>query len=105
MLEDLHAALIAHDKTRVRSLMQEMSTVEDSILGVSVKVGGREVVLDWSENVLSQRNEQLQSSRSRERDADIIETATNLSKAESAYQASLAAASRLFGTNLMKYLV
>lgn len=104
VLEDLRAALLAHDRDAVRSLLRELGAVEDKVLGLSVKVGGREVVLDWMTNVLQQRDEQLQLNRSRERDADIIETATELSKAEAAYQASLLAASRLFQVNLIKYL-
>jgi flagellin-like hook-associated protein FlgL len=46
----------------------------------------------------------LQLNRSRERDADVIETASELSKAQAAYQASLLASSRLFEVNLIQYL-
>lgn len=104
VLEDLRAALAARDKDAVRALLRELSAVEDMVLGLTVQVGGREVLLDWMDGVLQGRDEQLQQNRSLERDADVIETATELSKAEAAYQASLLAASRLFQTNLMKYL-
>ncbi|MHB8079879.1 MAG: flagellar hook-associated protein FlgL [Candidatus Krumholzibacteriia bacterium] len=104
VFEDLRSALQTHDKSAMRGLMLELDAVEKMVLGMTVKVGGREVVLDWADTVLQQRDEQLQLNRSRERDADVIETASELSKAQAAYQASLLASSRLFQVNLMQYL-
>jgi flagellin-like hook-associated protein FlgL len=104
VFEDVRAALEAHDRDALRALFAEMGAVEDGVLGLLVKTGGREVLLDWMKTILQTRDEQLQANRSRERDADLIESASELSKAEAAYQASLLAASRLFEVNLMSYL-
>ncbi len=104
VFEDLRESLQSHDKAAMRGLMLELDAVEEMLLGMIVKVGGREVVLDWADTILQQRDEQLQMNRSRERDADVIETASELSKAQAAYQASLLASSRLFEVNLIQYL-
>ena len=54
--------------------------------------------------MLRQRDVRLQGILSREWDADMAEVATDLSRAEAAYQSTLMVASRLFETNLMQYL-
>ncbi len=104
VFEDLRDALRAHDKPAIRALFAELSAVEDTVLGLVVKVGGRETMLDWMDTVLQQRDTQLQTDRASERDADLIETASDLSRAQAAYQASLLASSRMFTENLMSYL-
>lgn len=104
VLQDLRDALEANDKPAMRALFAELSAVEELVLGLVVKVGGRQVVSEWMTSVLQQRDQQLELNRSRERDADVIETASELSRAQAAYQASLLAASRMFEVNLMHYL-
>ena len=69
-----------------------------------IRNGGRQNDLDWSEGVLRQRNERLRSNLSLETDVDVAQVASDLSRAETTYQASLLVASKLYQTNLMQYL-
>ena len=66
--------------------------------------GNRQNNLDWSESILRAREERLRTNLSLEQDVDIAEVATNLSRAQAAYQASLSVTSTLFQMNLMQYL-
>ncbi len=104
MLEDLKAALESGDKDEIRSGMSEMSAIEDTIYQLLMKNGGRQKDLDWSESILLQRDERLRSNLSLEYDADIAQVASDLSRAEASYQASLLVTSKLYTANLMQYL-
>jgi flagellin-like hook-associated protein FlgL len=104
MLEDLQAALAAGDTDAIRGTINELTAVEDTIYQLLVKNGGRQTDLDWAERVLNRRNERLRSNLSLEYDADIAQVASDLSRAETSYQASLLVTSKLYQTNLMQYL-
>lgn len=104
MLEDLRAALAAGDKTAIHNALNEISALEDMTQRLMVRTGGRQNELDWSEEVLRQRDERLRSNLSLEQDIDVAKVASDLSRAETTYQASLLVASKLYQTNLMQYL-
>lgn len=104
MLEDLRAALEAGDKAAIRGASNEISSLEDMIQRLLTRTGGRQNELDWSEEVLRQRDERLRSNLSLEQDIDVAKVAADLSRAETTYQASLLVASKLYQTNLMQYL-
>jgi flagellin-like hook-associated protein FlgL len=82
----------------------ELEAVENTVQAALIRVGGKETTLDWTAEVLRQRNERLQSNLSLEWDADLADVATELTRAETVYQATLLMTSRLFETNLMDYL-
>ncbi len=69
-----------------------------------MEVGGRQNMLDWSEGLLISRQAQLNEDLSLVRDSDIIEVASELAQAETAYQASLLVSSKLLSMNLFQYL-
>ena len=69
-----------------------------------MKNGGRQKDLDWAEGILRQRDERLRSNLSLEYDADVAQVASDLSRAETSYQASLLVTSKLYQNNLMQYL-
>lgn len=104
MLEDLRAALAAGDKDGIRGAVNELTAIEDNIYKLMMKNGGRQTDLDWADTILNQRNERLKSNLSLEYDADIAQVASDLSRAETSYQASLLVTSKLYQTNLMQYL-
>ncbi len=104
MLEDLKIALTNGDKDAIRAGMSEMSAIEDTVYQLLMKNGGRQKDLDWSESILLQRDERLRSNLSLEYDADIAKVASDLSRAEASYQASLLVTSKLYSSNLMQYL-
>ena len=66
--------------------------------------GGKSTMLDWADTTLSDRGLELQTSLSMIRDADLTRVATDLSQAETAYQASLAVSSTLMRMSLFDYL-
>ncbi len=104
MLEDLKTALQNGDKEGIRETLTELSSIEDTIYQLLMKNGGRQKDLDWSESILRQRDERLQSNLSLEYDADVAQVAADLSHAETSYQASLLVTSKLYSANLMQYL-
>lgn len=104
MLEDLKTALEANDTQRIRSTLTELAAVEETVYGELVRTGGRQRDLDWIDGVLRQRDERLQTNLSLERDADVAQVTTDLSRAETIYQASLLVTSKLFDSNLMMFL-
>jgi len=104
MLEDLQTALASGDKNAVRGAVNEILELEDTIQQLLLKNGGRQSDLDWAEGILGQRDVRLRSNLSLERDADIARVASDLSRAETSYQASLLVTSRLYQTNLMQFL-
>jgi len=104
MLEDLQAALANGDKDAMRAGMSEMSAIEDTVYQLLMKNGGRQKDLDWSESILLQRDERLRNNLSLEYDADIAQVASDLSRAEASYNASLLVTSKLYTSNLMQYL-
>ena len=104
VLADLKAALEAHDDVAIRGTLAELEAVRKATVAETIKVGGWENRLDWMEDLLRQRDENLQASLSKEWDADVARVATELSKAEAAYEASLLVTSRLFEVNLIDFL-
>jgi flagellin-like hook-associated protein FlgL len=84
--------------------MTELKTIEDTVFQMMMKNGGRQRDLDWSEEILRQRDERLRSNLSLEQDADVAAVASELSRAETSYQASLVVTSQLYQSNLMQYL-
>lgn len=104
MLEDLKTALATNDKDGIRGSITELSAMENTIYQMLMKNGGRQKDLDWAESILLQRDERLQSNLSLEYDADIAKVASDLSRAEASYNASLLVTSKLYTANLMQYL-
>jgi len=104
MLEDLQTALTAGDKTAIRDAISELSSVEDTIYSLMTMNGGRQKDLDWADDILQQRDERLRSNLSLINDVDVAAVASELSRAETTYQASLLVTSRLYQSNLMQYL-
>jgi flagellin-like hook-associated protein FlgL len=104
MLEDLKTALENGDKDAIRGAINELTSIEDTIYQLMMRNGGRQTDLDWADSTLRQRDERLRSNLSLEYDADVAEVASELSRAESTYQASLLVTSRLYESNLMMYL-
>jgi flagellar hook-associated protein 3 FlgL len=104
VLEDLQAALAAGDGGRIRGTLDGLATLTDLVHQLLVTNGGRQSNLDWTEEILLQRDERLRASLSRERDADVAQVAADLSRAETSYEASLLVTSRLYQTNLMQFL-
>ncbi len=104
ILEDLKTALGAGDQDGVRGILTELQSLEDMNSQLMILNGGRQKDLDWSDEVLLERDERLRSNLSLEYDADAAEIATSLSRATSSYQASLTVTSQLFQYNLIKFL-
>lgn len=104
MLEDLKANLLSGDKNAIRGVMTELKSIENTVYQMMMKNGGRQRDLDWSEEILRQRDERLRSNLSLEQDADVAAVAAELSRAEMSYQASLVVTSQLYTSNLMQYL-
>jgi len=104
MLEDLKAALESGDKDAIRNSANELASIENTIYQLMMKNGGRQKDLDWADEILRQRDERLRGNLSLEYDADVAQVASDLSRAEASYQASLLVTSKLYTANLMQYL-
>lgn len=103
-LENLKDALENHDQEGVRSAMFALESAQQHLLSLDVVAGGKSTMLDWADSTLNDRDLELQSSLSLIRDADLTQVATDLSQAQTAYQASLAVTSTLMQLSLFDYL-
>jgi len=97
-------ALESGDRDHLRQHLVEVEDVHATIRNLLVDVGGRESLLDSTEALLLQREESMVTERSRLKDTDIIDAATRLTQAETAYEAALAASARLFDLTLTRFL-
>ncbi len=103
-LEALADALRSNDIDGIRNAIGELEGIEQHILEIEIEVGSKQNMLEWMESRLSEQNYSLNSNLSSVRDADIIEIASSLTLAESAYSASLMVSSKLMQTNLFQFL-
>jgi len=104
VLENLRTALVAEDHAAVLAVVNGLDGLESNLSRLLMLNGGRQNDLDWAESTLTARDERLRSSLAMEQDADVAQIATDLSRTQAAYQASLLVTSRLFEFNLMDYL-
>jgi len=104
ILEDLRNALDSDDPQAIRGSLVEVEALEQMVQSLLIKIGGRQQDFEWIETVLMQRDTQLRSKLSLERDADVAKVSSELAAAEMSYQSSLLVTSRLFQANLMMYL-
>lgn len=104
VLEEVAAALRSGDQATVLAAVDRLETLEQDLGRRMIRVGGRQNDLDWAAETLAARDERLRTSLSNEQDADVARVATDLSRTEAAYQASLMVTSKLFQYNLMDYL-
>ncbi len=103
-LEALADAMRANDIEGMRAAIGELDAIQQHVLELEIEVGGRESMLEWTEGLLIDRDTRLNANLSNVRDADIIEVASELTHAETAYQASLLVSSRIMSMNLFDFL-
>ena len=89
VMSDLQDALAAGDKDAVQGVIGELMALSRNLGGLLITNGARQNDLDWAEGTLMQRNTRLQANLSLEKDVDVATLATELSRAEASYQASL----------------
>lgn len=104
VLEDMITNLQAADHNAVRDSASELASLESVVQELMMRNGNRQNNLDWHESVLRTRDGRLRTNLSLEQDVDVAQVATDLSRAQTAYQASLSVTSKLFQMNLMQYL-
>lgn len=98
------AALESGNMDALRQTLVELDAVHENILAQNVSIGTRQQTLDRTENLLLERTESIRRERSRTEDVDLVEVATQLTFAETTYQASLASAAGIFEMTLLNYL-
>jgi flagellar hook-associated protein 3 FlgL len=101
---DVIAALQSGDVSALRQTLAEIEDVHAGLLRQDVSIGAHQNLVANAGQLLRARNESLQLRRSSIEDADLVDAATNASFAEAAYQAALAASSRIFNLSLASYL-
>lgn len=104
LFENVIRALETDNKDLLRQSLVELDDVHANILSQNVSIGARQQTLDQSELLLRERGESMKLQRSRIEDVDLIEAATLLSFAETAYQAALASSAGIFRISLLNYL-
>jgi flagellar hook-associated protein 3 FlgL len=77
---------------------------EDNFLFHYATVGAVQARLDASGALLSGQSQALQTSVSREGDADLAQTLVQLNSTQTAYQAALQSGARILGVSLLDYL-
>ena len=103
-LADFVLACNSDDSDMIRSSLSELDAIEQNILRLEVSVGNRGSILDGMEETAMQRDYTLRSTLSSVSDADMVRVASDLARAETAYQSSLMISGRLLQTRLFDYL-
>lgn len=103
-LKALSAALAANDGDAVRDTLPSIEAAFDRTQSLLGEVGGRMNTLEVARANLSAWDVHLRTFRSDLIDAELDEAVTRLLNRQTAYQAALAANSRILQTSLMDYL-
>lgn len=104
ILSRLQTALINDDNAQLQNLDSQMAEELGRFTVVRGRVGSRLKLLDNVQDQLLDENIQLRESLSIEFDADLTETITNLTNAQTIMQASLQVTSQTFQLSLFNFL-
>jgi flagellar hook-associated protein 3 FlgL len=104
VFNDVVEALRSNDEATLVAALDRLDAAQDQIVGQQAIVGGRENLLDNTTLRLEDAALNIQTLISSIEDVDIAEAITNFTRAESAYQASLGAASRIIQPSLLDFL-
>ena len=107
LFNTLHEFVLAcnsYDTDRIKTALNELDAIEKHVLQMEVSVGNRGSILDGMDDAAMQRNINLLTNRSSIADADMVSVASDLARAETAYQSSLMISGRLLQTRLFDYL-
>ena len=88
----------------ISQILPAMEQVHQSVTTHLTVVGGRVQAMDMLSGTIDELNFQAKSQESGLRDADVAELASELTKAETFYQMSLAAAAKLMNMSLLDYI-
>jgi len=86
------------------SMLSALTANEDTVLGLNSKVGAKESALELSIQRLTDGNEIYKTLLSETQDVDVAEVSVEYSQAQSVYQESLSAASKLVLPSLLSFL-
>lgn len=103
-LQDMAAALASNDVPRLQSLIGEANTAFDKVQSKLGEVGARASQLQLADSNLTSLSQQLQASTSTLQDVDVEAAITMLTSRQTAYQAAMAATSRILNLSLTDYL-
>ena len=103
-LQDMAAALASNDVPRLQSLIGEANTAFDKVQSQLGEVGARASQLQLADSNLTSLSQQLQASTSNLQDVDVEAAITMLTSRQTAYQAAMAATSRILNLSLTDYL-
>lgn len=103
-LQDMAAALASNDVPRLQSLIGEANTAFDKVQSQLGEVGARASQLQLADSNLTSLSQQLQASTSTLQDVDVEAAITMLTSRQTAYQAAMAATSRILNLSLTDYL-
>jgi len=103
-LQDMAAALASNDVPRLQSLIGEANAAFDKVQSQLGEVGARASQLQLADSNLSSLSQQLQASTSTLQDVDVEAAITMLTSRQTAYQAAMAATSRILNLSLTDYL-
>ena len=103
-LQDMAAALQANDVPTLRSLIGASNSAFEKVQSQLGEVGARASQLQLADSNLTSLSQQLQASTSNLQDVDIEAAITMLTSRQTAYQAAMAATSRILNLSLTDYL-
>jgi flagellar hook-associated protein 3 FlgL len=104
VLTDLRNALMLDDPAATAAALPRLDLGIDQLLAERTRVGSVEARLLAAEQRVAERSVDLEVHLSKLRDADFAEVVTNLTRDETALQASLQMMSRLLPPSLMDFL-
>lgn len=104
VLDDLIATMESGTLVKVSTLLDRLDRLSDNVANQRGQYGSRARNLSFARERIEQNNITSADLRDQIESADITRAVTKLNSSEQAYQASLAAGSRLFNISILNYL-
>lgn len=103
-LISLRDALESGDETQVQAIQPDLQTTEDTLIGMVGDVSAKLLRIEVSQKNGETRFAKLEELVSREADADIADSVTQLSQAQTALQAAMQAGSMVLSQSLLDFI-
>lgn len=104
LFDRVNMALRSNDQTELDQLLTDFDAASSQITNTQSQIGSRENLLESAKTRLQDVKLNMDETLSNLRDVDITDAVTDLNRRENAYQAVLAASSKLVQQNLLDFL-
>lgn len=104
ILQNMYESLFAWDKDKLHQSMVDLDSAMNSVVTATASLGARRVALEDVSERLDRGESQLHSDNNNLEGADMVKSALDLRRAESALNFTLQASSKMLTPSLLEFL-